>query len=90
MQLTRPTLHAAGTGLVLLALLAGPARADDPTEASARLTLFREPSTEPGNKGITVIHPQVDAASPLGGGLGVSAGWEADAVSGATPAVGRS
>ena len=39
------------------------------------------------NKGITVIHPQVDAASPLGGGLGVTAGWEADAVSGATPAL---
>jgi hypothetical protein len=62
-----------------------PARADDPTEAAARLTYFREPST--ANKGITVIHPQVDVASPIGGGLGVSAGWEADAVSGATPGV---
>jgi hypothetical protein len=65
--------------------LAGPARADDPTEASLRLTYFREPATD--NKGITVIHPQVDVASPVGGGLGVAAGWEADAVSGATPAV---
>jgi hypothetical protein len=65
--------------------LAPPARADDPTEAAARLTYFREPST--ANKGITVIHPQVDVASPIGGGLGVSAGWEADAVSGATPGV---
>ena len=70
---------------VLAPFLAAPARADDPTEASARLTYFREPSTN--NKGITVIHPQVDAASPIGGGLGVAAGWEADAVSGATPAV---
>jgi hypothetical protein len=88
LQLRRSPLHTpAATGFVLLALLAGPARAlaEDPTEASARLTLFREPSTD--NKGITVIHPQVDAAAPLGGGLGIAAGWEADAVSGATPAV---
>ena len=69
----------------VLAVVAGPARADDPTEASARLTLFREPSKD--NNGITVIHPQVDASSPIGAGLGIAAGWEADAVSGATPAV---
>jgi hypothetical protein len=88
LQLRRPTLRTlASTGFVLLALSAASARAlaGDPTETSARLTLFREPSTE--NKGVTVIHPQVDAASPLGGGLGIAAGWEADAVSGATPAV---
>ncbi|HTB56254.1 MAG TPA: hypothetical protein VLC06_00175, partial [Polyangia bacterium] len=83
MQLRRPTrLILAAT---VVAGLAAPARADDPTEASARLTFFREPATD--NKGITVIHPQVDAASPLGGGLGIAAGWEADAVSGATPAL---
>jgi hypothetical protein len=64
---------------------AAPARADDPTEVASRLTFFREPST--ANKGITVVHPQVDASSPIGGGLGIAAGWEADAVSGATPAV---
>jgi hypothetical protein len=76
-----------GALLILTAstALAAPARADDPTEAAARLTFFREPATD--NKGITVIHPQVDAASPIGGGLGIAAGWEADAVSGATPAV---
>jgi uncharacterized protein DUF3570 len=76
-----------GGWLVAAALaLAGPARGDsNPTEASARLTLFREPSSQ--NKGITVIHPQVDATAPIGGGLGIAAGWEADAVSGATPAV---
>ena len=83
MQLRRPArLILAAT---VVAVLTAPARADDPTEASARLTFFREPATD--NKGITVIHPQVDAASPLGGGLGIAAGWEADAVSGATPAL---
>jgi hypothetical protein len=82
LQLRRPALF-----FLAASALAAPARAraEDPTEASARLTFFREPATD--NKGITVIHPQVDAASPLGGGLGVAAGWEADAVSGATPAV---
>jgi hypothetical protein len=66
--------------------LVAPARAaDNPTEVSSRLTIFREPSSK--NKGITVLHPQVDATAPVGGGLGVAAGWEADAVSGATPAV---
>jgi hypothetical protein len=65
--------------------LASPARADNPTEVASRLTLFREPSST--NKGITVLHPQIDATAPLGAGLGVAAGWEADAVSGATPAV---
>jgi hypothetical protein len=80
LQLRRPLLLiAAATALAV------PARADDPTEVASRLTFFREPSTE--NKGITVIHPQVDISSPIGGGLGVAAGWEADAVSGATPAV---
>ena len=64
------------------------ARADDPTEAAARLTFFREPSTQ--NKGITVIHPQVDVAAPLGAGVGVAAGWEADAVSGAVRAIAAS
>ncbi len=68
-----------------LAGLGAGAHADDPTEAAARLTFFREPST--ANDGILVIHPQVDVASPIAGGLGLSAGWEADVVSGATPAV---
>jgi hypothetical protein len=65
--------------------LAAPARADDPTEAQMRLTFFQEPSAK--NQGIKVIHPQVDVAAPIGGGLSLAAGWEADAVSGATPAV---
>ncbi|HVT10593.1 MAG TPA: DUF3570 domain-containing protein [Polyangia bacterium] len=68
------------------AALAVPARAaDNPTEASARFTFFQEPSKE--NGGIKVIHPQVDASSPLGAGVGIAAGWAADAVTGATPAV---
>ncbi len=83
LQLRRPLL--AAVLLLGASALAPPARADDPTEASVRLTYFREPATD--NKGVTVIHPQVDVASPLGGGLGVAAGWEADAVSGASPAV---
>ena len=67
-------------------LLTGSARAaENPTEASARLTYFGEPST--GNAPVRVIHPQVDVSSPVGGGLGVAAGWEADAVSGATPKI---
>lgn len=83
MQLRRPLAPIVFT--LAAGALAAPARADDPTEASTRLTFFREPSTT--NKGITVIHPQVDVVAPLGGGVGVAAGWEADAVSGATPAI---
>jgi Protein of unknown function (DUF3570) len=84
LQLRRRSLR---TLVLTLSLLGSgaTARAEDPTEAATRLTFFREPSTD--NKGITVIHPQVDVSSPLGGGLAISAGWEADAVSGATPAV---
>jgi hypothetical protein len=86
LQLRRRSLQISTLALTLAGLGAG-ARAEDPTEAAARLTFFREPSTDRNSPGITVIHPQVDAAAPLGGGLGVSAGWEADAVSGATPSV---
>jgi hypothetical protein len=72
--------------LLAAAALAGPARAaENPTEASARLTYFQEPSVQ--NQGIKVIHPQVDVSAPVGGGVGIAAGWEADAVTGATPVV---
>ena len=77
----RAPLLAAGLAVVG----AASARAENPTEVSSRLTLFREPSSQ--NKGITVLHPQVDANAPIAGGLGIAAGWEADAVSGATPAI---
>jgi hypothetical protein len=86
LQLRRRCLQISILALTLTGLAVG-ARAEDPTEAAARLTFFREPSTDKNNKGITVIHPQVDATAPIAGGLGISAGWEADAVSGATPAV---
>lgn len=86
MQLRHRTpLIAAGLTVAVAAIVAAPARAENPTEVSSRLTLFREPSSQ--NKGITVLHPQVDANAPIAGGLGIAAGWEADAVSGATPAV---
>jgi hypothetical protein len=81
----RPRTLRATLGAALAFATAAPARADNPTEVSSRLTLFREPSKQ--NDGITVLHPQVDASAPIAGGLGIAAGWEADAVSGATPAV---
>jgi Protein of unknown function (DUF3570) len=72
--------------LLLAAALAARARAaDNPTQASARLTFFQEPSN--ANAPVKVIHPQVDVSSPVGAGVGVAAGWEADAVSGATPKI---
>jgi hypothetical protein len=76
---------AAGLAVAVAVVVPARARAENPTEVSSRLTLFREPSSH--NKGITVLHPQVDANAPIAGGLGIAAGWEADAVSGATPAI---
>jgi len=84
LQLRYRTLVIAA-GLAATFAVPAPAHADNPTEVSSRLTLFREPSSQ--NKGITVLHPQVDANAPIAGGLGLAAGWEADAVSGATPAI---
>jgi hypothetical protein len=82
----RLQLRRAPALLLVAAALAGPARAaENPTEASARLTYFQEPSVQ--NQGIKVIHPQVDVSAPLGGGVGIAAGWEADVVTGATPAI---
>ena len=68
-------------GAVLLAAASGPATAN--TEASSRVTLFREPSTS--NNGITVVHPQVDASGAVTSTLNITAGYEVDIVSGATP-----
>ena len=73
---------AGGTVAVLLLALTG-ARAAANTEATSRVTLFREPSTS--NKGVTVIHPQVDASAALASTLNFAAGYEVDIVSGATP-----
>src|SRR5215813_4319577 len=68
-------------------LLAGPGPVRAEGDASARMTVFRESSKLKGNDGITVFHPQVDASGTLGSSLQVTAGWNADIVSGATPAV---
>jgi hypothetical protein len=81
----RRRLTALVLGALPLAAASPEAHAEDPVEAASRLTFFREPSGS--NKGITVIHPQVDVSAPIAGGLGIAAGWEADAVSGATPAI---
>ena len=67
--------------VVLSVAVAGPAAAN--TEATSRVTLFREPSTN--NKGVTVVHPQVDASGALSSTFNVTAGYEVDIVSGATP-----
>src|SRR5207244_3364636 len=55
------------------------------TQASQRVTLFREPSAK--NQGILVIHPQTDVSAALGSSFNVSAGYALDVVSGASPAV---
>jgi hypothetical protein len=88
LQLTRPyrppsRARLALATVALLALAAGARRADANTEAASRVTIFREPSTS--NSGITVIHPQVDASAALGSTFNISAGYEVDVVSGATP-----
>ena len=82
----RPRRGLLGLTLVLAAsTLAAPARATQ--DAQARVTLFREPSTQ--NEGIRVIHPQIDASTTLGSDFRFTAGYEVDIVSGATPAVFR-
>jgi hypothetical protein len=60
-------------------------RARATQDAQARLTLFREPSSQ--NDGIKVIHPQVDVGTTLGPDFRFGVGYEVDIVSGATPAV---
>jgi len=84
LQLTRvPRARFAQAAVAALALVAGARRAAANTEATSRLTIFREPSTS--NSGITVIHPQVDASAALGSTFNIKAGYEVDVVSGATP-----
>jgi len=53
------------------------------SSGAARLTYFREPSSS--NPGISVIHPQVDAAAALGSTFSLNAGYEVDIVSGSSP-----
>jgi hypothetical protein len=87
----RPLRRAAlaAGGLLAAALLAvmghRPARANTDSAASARITYFREPSTN--NAGISVVHPQLDLSAALGPTFSLSAGYEVDIVTGATPRV---
>jgi Protein of unknown function (DUF3570) len=68
--------------VVFALAFAAPAAAD--VEARAHFTLFNEPSS--ANAGVRVYHPQTEVAASTGG-LGVSAGYELDVVSGATARV---
>ncbi|HET6150184.1 MAG TPA: DUF3570 domain-containing protein [Polyangia bacterium] len=87
MQLTPRTrarrLALAATVAAWAFAAAVPGTAAANTEAASRVTLFREPSTN--NNGITVIHPQVDAAAGLGSSFHLVAGYQVDIVTGATP-----
>ena len=77
-------LKSAWAGLLIVVglLPARSPRAD--VEASSHLLLFTEPSR--GDEGVQVIHPQTEVAASSGG-LGLSAGYELDIVSGASPRV---
>jgi hypothetical protein len=82
---TRGGRGIAAASCLAVVLAGGAARAN--TEASSRVTLFREPSTS--NSGVTVVHPQVDASGALGSTFNLIAGYEVDIVSGATPRIYR-
>jgi hypothetical protein len=69
----------------LLASALGATRARATQDAEARVTLFSEPSKE--NKGVNVVHPQLDLGTTLGPDFHLAAGYEVDIVSGATPAL---
>ncbi len=79
----RPAFAGVVALAVIVASVAGARSAAANTEASSRLTIFREPST--GNAGITVVHPQVDASAAVSSTFNINAGYEVDIVSGATP-----
>jgi hypothetical protein len=71
--------------LVTIVLLAsgGVAYADD--RADTTFTWFQEKRADNGS--LTVLHPQFDAAVDVGSKVNISAGFEADIVSGATPSI---
>lgn len=72
--------------IVAIGAVAGEARAAE-VAAAQRATLFLEPSSEKGNKGVTVFHPQTDVSGTFASGVGIAAGYAVDIVSGATPRV---
>jgi hypothetical protein len=88
LQLTGPTRARRGRMAVIATVaawagIAAPVPAGANTEASSRVTLFREPSTS--NANLTVVHPQVDASAAIGSSFNIVAGYQVDIVSGATP-----
>ena len=90
MQLKGLGLRAAGFGqrvaacIVVVAAMAGIARADDRAEVST--ALFSE-ARDGGKGGLTVVHPQADVGFDIGRYVSVEAGYSADAVSGATATI---
>ena len=70
-------------GVLASALPSAPARATQ--DASARVTVFQEPSRD--NEGITVTHPQLDLGTTLGPEFHLGLGYEVDIVTGATPKI---
>jgi hypothetical protein len=82
LQLTAARLSWAAACVALL-LAVGPRARAAGSEATSRLTFFREPSSS--NAGVTVIHPQVDVTGALAPTFSLSAGYDVDIVSGATP-----
>jgi hypothetical protein len=83
LQLTRPRTLLLVT---LAAALSARAHATG-LEASSRLTMFLEPSTEKNNNGISVVHPQVDLNAVLGPSFKLAGGYEVDIVTGSTPRI---
>lgn len=69
--------------LVVTALAAGPARADDKVDVT---TTWYQENRQGGQGGLTVVHPQVDLGVDVGEHTSLSIGYTADAVTGATAA----
>lgn len=75
-----------GAAPVVLGLLAAaPARAG--VEAASRITVFQETSSGARDTSVTVLHPQTDVSANLGEALSISAGYQMDIVTGATPRI---
>jgi Protein of unknown function (DUF3570) len=85
LQLRSPKARAAVVLLLATLGLLPASRARATQDAEARVTLFREPSTQ--NAGINVVHPQIDLGTTAGPDFHFNLGYEVDIVSGATPAV---
>jgi hypothetical protein len=70
---------------IALFLLALPALALADDRVDTTVTWFQE--RRPGSRSLTVVHPQMDLGFDLGDSVTFTGGYEADIVSGATPAV---